>query len=347
VTILVVGAQGTVGRTILARCREGGQRTPVLGLSRRVASDRHDDYLALDLADKRATIEALAHRSDLDRIIFCAKVSAVGAEAERRANTAILENLLDALSEKGTVPRRFCLIHGTKWYGSHLGPYSVPAREADPRGEGPLFYFDQYDLLAERCRHLPWSMTTLRPHTVWGFSVGTGNNLVTLLAVYAALQRERGLPLDFPGPEATFRKRSQATAAWLLAEACLWAVNEERCAAEDFNITNGDWFRWCDLWPRLAAAFDMRPGMPVDGGFRAALSDAEPVWRAIVKRYGLADHSVGDLARAEYGDGLLACTWDDVSAVEKAYAAGFKQRVESADALLNIISELRSQRVVP
>jgi hypothetical protein len=190
-------------------------------------------------------------------------------------------------------------------------------------------------------------MTTLRPHTVWGFSAGTGNNLVTLLAVYAALQRERGLALDFPGPEVTFRKRSQATTAALLAEACLWAITDERCAGEDFNLTNGDWFRWCDVWPDLASAFGMPVGMPVEGGFRAALADAGPVWQAIVERYGLAGYRVTDLARAENGDSLFACTWDDVSAMEKARDAGFVQRVDSRTALHDIIAELRAQRVIP
>ena len=52
----------------------------------------------------------------------------------------------------------------------------------------------------------------------------------------------------------------QVTASEHFANAALWAANEPRCGREAFNITNGDYFRWKNLWPKLAAAFDMPAG---------------------------------------------------------------------------------------
>ncbi|MDM5453211.1 hypothetical protein QUF89_13575 [Peribacillus simplex] len=36
----------------------------------------------------------------------------------------------------------------------------------------------------------------------------------------------------------------------LLAKATVWAATEERCANQAFYITNGDMFRWNELWPK-------------------------------------------------------------------------------------------------
>ena len=43
--------------------------------------------------------------------------------------------------------RRVVLVTGTKYYGSHLGPFKTPARESDPRHMPPNYYFDQIDWL--------------------------------------------------------------------------------------------------------------------------------------------------------------------------------------------------------
>ena len=45
------------------------------------------------------------------------------------------------------VLRRVVLVTGTKYYGSHLGPFKTPARESDPRHMPPNYYFDQIDWL--------------------------------------------------------------------------------------------------------------------------------------------------------------------------------------------------------
>jgi hypothetical protein len=56
---------------------------------------------------------------------------------------------------------------------------------------------------------------------------------------------------------------------------------------------------------------------------------------------------LADLASPAYGDGLFACTWDDVSSMDAARAAGWTVALESETAFLKNLSELRQARVVP
>jgi hypothetical protein len=90
------------------------------------------------------------------------------------------------------------LMHGTKWYGNHLGPFKTPAKEDDPRHMPPNFYYDQQDLVAARQRGKTWTWSTARPHAICGFATGNPMNLVMVLAVYATISKALGIPPSTP-----------------------------------------------------------------------------------------------------------------------------------------------------
>src|SRR5205807_4643462 len=100
---------------------------------------------------------------------------------------------------------RVVLVTGTKYYGSHLGPFRTPAKEDDPRHLGPNYYFDQIDWLAAFQRGQRWSWAELRPQTLCGFAPGTAMSIVPVIAVYAAICKVLGLPLRFPGKHGAYR----------------------------------------------------------------------------------------------------------------------------------------------
>ena len=85
-------------------------------------------------------------------------------------------------------------------------------------------------------------------------------SLLMVIAVYAAISKELGLPLRFPGTEAALY---QITSADILARATAWAGETEEAENEIFNITNGDYFRWQFMWPRIARMFEMDVAEPV------------------------------------------------------------------------------------
>ena len=80
-------------------------------------------------------------------------------------------------------------------------------------------WFDQQDFLADLQRERDWAWTIFRPTFVYGFATGNPMNLTTVIAVYAAISRELGLPLRFPGSDLAYRVLNQAVGASLIARA--------------------------------------------------------------------------------------------------------------------------------
>ncbi len=141
------------------------------------------------------------------------------------------------------------------------------------------------------CTRTAWSWTALRPSCIRGFAVGNPMNMATVIAVYAALCKELGLALRFPGSTAAYQALMEITDANLLAKAMVWAGQNEACDGQAFNITNGDINRWENLWPRLADFFKLPCGSFQHLPLASFVSDKEPIWNRMVKKYGLRNYS--------------------------------------------------------
>jgi len=145
-------------------------------------------------------------------------------------NVAMLRNVLDAVEPVAPGLAHVHLVQGTKYYGMHLGPFRTPAREDDPRHPPPNFYYDQQDLLAERRRGQRWTWSASRPTFIYDFAPERARNAVSVIGAYAAIVRELGQPLDFPGPAAAFDALRDMTDATLLARAMTF-IRPRRLAA--------------------------------------------------------------------------------------------------------------------
>jgi hypothetical protein len=64
-----------------------------------------------------------------------------------------------------------------------------------------------------------------------------------------------------------------------------WRIARRRSVQ---HITNGDYFRWQNLWPKIAAAFDMPAGEVRTARLAADMADKAPFWRAMTEKYGLS-----------------------------------------------------------
>jgi progesterone 5beta-reductase/iridoid synthase-like 1,4-enone reductase family protein len=151
---------------------------------------------------------------------------------------AILKNLLDVVENASPSLRHVTFYQGGKAYGADLGPFKTRAREDDPRLMPPNFYYDQEDFLRERQQGKAWHWTALRPEATTGFGLGNPMNLGMSIAVYAAISKELGLPLRFPGTEKSYGILYQITSAEILAKATTWAGQAEAAKNEIFNVTN-------------------------------------------------------------------------------------------------------------
>jgi nucleoside-diphosphate-sugar epimerase len=257
-TVIVAGAQGVSGNAVLQQYAElTGAK--VYTLSRRSGEDSGNvHHIAVDLLNLDDTVAKLGDVRDATHLFFGAYVERRTAAEKSTANVLLLRNLLDVVEKNSPELRHITIYQGGKAYGSDLGPYKTPAREDDLRLMSPNFYYDQEDLLRQRQKGHIWNFTIFRPGgAICGVSIGTPMSLISVIVVYAAICREMGLPLRFPGAESAYRSLYQATSADLLARAVIWAGETVSARNELFNVTNGDNFRWQHMWSfsKLFGAF--------------------------------------------------------------------------------------------
>jgi len=182
---------------------------------------------------------------------------------------------------------------------------------------------------------------------VIGFTQGSSMTLLNVLALYAAISRELGQPLRFPGKPGAYTAAYQMTDAGLLARAMVWAATAPGCANQAFNLTNGDLIRWCHVWPKIAAAFDMEAGPPRPLNLQASMADKEPLWTDMVARYGLQRNSLAELASWRFGDFVFASDYDHISNLTRVRQAGWCESLDTETALVEQLQALRRSRVVP
>ena len=189
---IVVGALGVIGRYIVERLLKQDDWY-VIGLSRRAADEtRRYRHVSVDLLNIDDTSAKLAGLTEATHVFYAAFAPAAGAASDYASNVApnrdMLINAVTAIDAASAALRRMVLVTGTKYYGSHLGPFKTPARESDPRHMPPDYYFDQIDWLIAFQRGKRWDWVELRPQTLCGFAPGTPMSLAPAIAVYAATE---------------------------------------------------------------------------------------------------------------------------------------------------------------
>jgi nucleoside-diphosphate-sugar epimerase len=344
---LVVGAQGVIGRTLADHLAATGE-WEVIGLSRRGGTDKGPvRHLAVDLLDRDQARERLGGLAEVTHIFYAAYQQRPSWAELVAPNLTMLVNAVEAVEPAAAGLRHISLMQGYKVYGAHLGPFKTPARESDPRHMPPEFNLDQQDFLEDRQRGKAWSWSAIRPSVVCGFALGNPMNLAMVIAVYAAMSKELGLPLRFPGRPGAYDSLLEMTDAGLLARATLWAATDERAANQAFNIANGDLFRWSELWPRIAAMFGLEAAPPLPLSLAAVMADKQPLWQAMGKTHGLAPIPYADVSSWEFGDAVFAWDYDVFADTSKARRFGFHEFVETEAMFARIFAGFRERRVIP
>jgi nucleoside-diphosphate-sugar epimerase len=303
-TVLVAGATGLVGYAALKHFAQALD-TDAIAVSRRAPPGISVRHLALDLTDAAACRRAAETMRDVTHVVYAALFELPGLvegwrnDQQITTNDRMLRNLLGPLLQTAPELRHVTLLQGTKAYGVHVRPLAVPAREnRSELREQPNFYWAQEDYLRDARAGRDWHFTILRPVLIVGEAIGGAMNLVPALGAYAAVMRERGPILPYPGGA---ERVSQAVDADLLARAIAWAGETPGARNETFNVTNGDVFTWPNIWPAIADVFGMRPG--TDEPFLLqSLSRAD--WDRIRQHHGLSSPALTDFVglSLEYAD---------------------------------------------
>lgn len=320
----------------------------IIGISRRGgANGERITYIPVDLLDAVACRQAL---SGLDKVthIFYAAFQDRPTWAELVApNLAMLVNVVQAVEPVALGLQHISLMQGYKVYGAHLGPFKTPARESDGGHMPPEFNIDQQDFLEQLQVGKAWTWSAIRPSVVAGTALGNPMNLVMVIAVYAAMSRELGLPLRFPGRPGAYDKLLELTDADLLAKATVWAATNPQCANQAFNITNGDLFRWNDLWPKIAAYFELGTAAPLHLNLQTVMADKEPLWKSMQEKYDLAKVDYAAVSSWAFGDAVFGWDYDFFGDGSKARRLGFHEFVDTERMLYTLFDELKHKRIIP
>jgi nucleoside-diphosphate-sugar epimerase len=344
---LVVGANGIVGSNMLEHLRKK-TKWKLYGLARRPITQTSNVIgVVTDLLDESSSSNAIKSIGPVDYLYFSALDVRGTQEDQIIPNLTMLQNAVTPLLDPLKNLKHICLVHGTKWYGSHLGPYRTPAREGDSRHQGPNFYYDQYDWLTSAQKNRDWSFSTIRPHFINGFNVGNPNNMMAAIGAYAAVQRAQGKPLDFPGTLAAYESLTMVSDVSIVNASMLWASISPHCANHDFNIHNGDYFRWCNVWPMLADALGMSCGKVVTKKLSDYMLEKGSIWDQIVLENGLIPNKIDRIVSWKWADFFFRGEWDDMSSMLKARSFGFEQFIDTQEDILAGLARYRSEKILP
>jgi nucleoside-diphosphate-sugar epimerase len=351
-TAIVTGGSGTVGFRLAAELARSGTWR-VISLTRRgseglPASLPRVEHLKADLLDRDASVVALKELRGVTHIFSAARHDfTTGTQESAEANTIMLANLLDAARATGQPLEHVHIVQGTKYYGSNLGPFPTPAKESAPRALQGNFYYDQQDLVTARSAAEGWHWSASRPHAIVDSQRALPRSMPTIIAVYAVLSRELGLPLCFPGTPENYRALYQFTEASLLSRAIAWMATESTAADKAFNITNGDCIRWCNVWPAIARYFRMECGPVRTVRLAQVMADKAAVWQRIVDRNCLRPTPYDELALWTYGDFVLTPSWDHLLSMNRAREHGFHDFVDTERMIFGMLDRLREWRIIP
>ena len=355
-TILIAGASGVVG----AAAVEHFASLPdweVIALSRRpVSQPAGVTHVSVDLTDALACQRVSEKFSGVTHLLFAALyelpelVAGWRDPRQMMVNEAMLRNILDALEPAATGLRHVTFMQCTKAYGGHVEPAPVPCKERSPRHRHENFYWLQEDLIRARQARAAWTFTVLRPQVVFGYAVSSPMNVVAAIGAYAAVQRELGLPLNFPGGG---RYINGASDSRLIARAAEFAGTHEIAANETYNIVNGDVLVWQDIWGSVAERFGMVTGYDIPFSLTLEMPAHEATWARIVKRHDLKPVTLEQLIGSswQFTDRVLAHgvahPADSVLSTIKLRQHGFQECEDTEDSLGYWLHRMQAARLLP
>ncbi len=356
--VAVAGATGLVGHAAL-RHFGNSPGCEVVALSRRKPRALHGArHVPVDLTDAAQCTGAAAELTGITHLVYAALYEAPNLvdgwrdDNQIRTNELMLRNLMTVLEPVAPSLRHVTLLQGTKAYGVHVRPLTVPAREGrSEMYEQPNFYWAQETFLRELQRGKAWHWSILRPVLIVGEAMGGAMDLIPPLGVYASMLREQGRALDYPGGAA---RVSQAVDVDLLARAIGWAGEANAARNEAFNVTNGDVFTWENVWPAIAEALGMKPG----GAAPLSLVKAYPQWIAPWEELRRKYHLISPGLEAfvglsfQYADYSMRCGQTQpgppsIVSTVKINQAGFTEMMDTEAMFRKWFRQARANRLLP
>src|SRR5258706_3458320 len=324
----IIGASGMGGGNLADHLLWKGWNVAGLSGGRTAVSPAIESITA-DLTSAESVTQALAGRT-FSHVFFTAWARQATEKDNIRVNGGMVRHVLETLGASGGVAHA-ALVTGLKHY---LGPFEAyatgavpitPFREEQGRQAVDNFYYEQEDRLFEAAQRYGFSWSVHRPHTIIGFAVGNAMNMGVTLAVYATLCKQTGQPFVVPGSAAQWDSLTDMTDARLLARHLEWAATSPAARNQDFNVVNGDVFRWKWMWSRIAEYLGIEAA-PFDGVMRpleSRMQDAGTQWSDIAARFKLKEANIDTLVSWWHTDADLGRPMEVLTDMTKSRKAGF------------------------
>jgi nucleoside-diphosphate-sugar epimerase len=356
--VVVAGATGLVGNAVL-RHFGASDDCEVVALSRRQPRQLYGArHVPIDLTSEAHCRRAAAELRGATHLVYAALYEAPQLvdgwrDAQQiRTNDLMLRNLMGVLEPAAPGLRHVALLQGTKAYGVHVRPLTVPAREGrSEMYEQPNFYWAQESFLRELQTGKAWHWSILRPVLIVGLAMGGAMDLIPPLGVYAAMLREQGRPLDYPGGAP---RVSQAVDVDLLARAIAWSGEAAAARNEAFNVTNGDVFTWENIWPAIADALEMKPGKPVPLSLAKEYPNWIEPWDRLRRRHDLVSPGLADFVGLsfQYADysmryGITESGPPSIVSTVKINRAGFTEMMDTEEMFRKWFRQAKAERLLP
>jgi nucleoside-diphosphate-sugar epimerase len=357
--VLIAGATGLVGYAAMKHfASEPGSE--VIAVSRRRPDETFGArWLPLDLADSEACARLAPQFAGVTHLVYAALYERPGLVAgwqedeQIRTNEAMLRNLFGPLEKIAPRLSHVALLQGTKAYGVHVRPLTVPAREnRSEMHEQPNFYWNQERYLRAQQAGKAWHWSILRPVLIVGSSAGSAMNVIPALGVYAAMMRRAGKArLDYPGGVG---RVAQAADADLLARAIAWSGEAAAARNEIFNVTNGDVFMWPNVWPAIADALGFAAGEHVPLALDKEIRPREAEWAEICAAHGLKSGTLKEFVGLsfEYADYTIGYGRNKpgpaaIVSTIKLMQAGFHEVMDTEAVFRKCFAAMQAKRLLP
>nr|ASM61955.1 iridoid synthase-like protein [Antirrhinum majus] len=361
---LIVGVTGIVGNSlaeILPVSDTPGGPWKVYGVARRPRpawnADHPVQYIQCDVSDPTQTQSKLAPLTDITHIFWVTWANRPTEAECCDINGTMLQNVYDALLPNAPNLTHICIQTGQKHYigpfetFGKVKPHETPFVEDVPRLDVPNFYYTLEDLTLEACKKkegLTWSVH--RPAAIFGFSPHSMMNMMDSLCVYAAICKHENVPLKFPGTKASWNCYFVCSDADLIAEQQIWSSVDLNGKNEAFNCSNGDLFKWKQMWKVLADSFEVEYEEFDENQEYVSLAermkDKGPVWDEIVEKNNLLPTKLEEVATFWFADLMFygECMLDNMNKSKEHGFFGFRN---SEKTVLSVIDKMKAHKIVP
>lgn len=218
-----------------------------------------------------------------------------------------------------------------------------------------LFYYSQYDLLAELSKGKDWTFTEVRPDGIIGFTpINNAMNLAQGIGFYLTIYRElygQGAKASWPGTSKSWKCKHSDTAQSILAKFEIYAATHvEECGnGGAFNIADGKTVTWEQVWPKLCADFGLEGVGPTSDTvpMEEFVKSNTDVWSNLAEKYGLKQNTFETQNWPFVQFMLVQFDFDRQYDLTRSREVGFKEDIDTAEGYINAWEKMRTAKILP